>query len=482
MPEIKTNGHANQSDSDSQEQTHLHKRSGPFGWVPLAFAIAALVYFPVVMAGDSGWGPVRGIGGFSSIKAATVSQEQLPVANPFGVTIANDFGTPVDTNMTALVLVGSNGGGGNQYDMAEISGIPFTVDSQGNFRTAATGNEPLTLGPNLPALFGACCAAPFGFVADGFFNTAITTPGNNTQEVSIQTSAPYTVTFNDLGPGVHVSSFYDAVQGRFVASTYNLSTGRVQIYTREMGSSTWTPVNSVPCDSPFSNVHWWQITNTDGSKTFVMCRNGGPVELSRVDLTTGNLDWTVAVGSMPVLPSEFTYFHGDLTGELNLPGGGSGEGMAFLIPAATNSVGVVADVGTPAPPMITTSTTIPGQVSDRWSFKARGPIVTGRIRGPDGTGAQTMGFNFGDLSAPPTTLILDDDSNTPIFGGSPPDSVATTNDTLFVLPQRDTYIDATATNLTSTAVDTVTAFSTHENGTATEWSSFVGGTDSPEKP
>lgn len=474
MPDAQPRESENGSDTCSQNQSTVRGPTRSLGWVLVICAVGALVYFPAVLTGtQSPWqlhGKLSGANIDESTDFETNQWDQLPIGQSFAGTPAIDVQTTNSFGTADLhVLVGSSGTGGNVYQLATVEGIPSEIDAGGNLRLTITGGEAWMVKPELPPLDGACCAAPEGFVEGGLFHTALTTPGFNSHEVAILPDPPYTVTASSLGTGSRISTDVERLEKILVGSTYSTTSNVLQVYTRPP-SGNWNILTAVPCDSVFSNSHWGQVSNPNGSKTYVVCRNNGPVELTQIDLVSGLVDWTTQVDFLPTSPTGFTYQQADWPGPVKLPTGDSGDAVAFVSPSDTEvNVGLVAPVGGPNPPTFVQDVTLTGAVTDRQGFTAKGSMLTYYYPDPDGVGSITAVINCGNLSVPCTALTMEDNTRTPVWSAMPPNTYVGTNDTYWVVPDRAVVIEGSSSEVTISTIDTPFFYGNFESGDTSQY-------------
>jgi hypothetical protein len=473
----------------SETRTHKDPTSGrrpsPLGWTLVAGAIAALVYIPAVLTGEQDpWQEGSPLGPTPTETPVFVFEplDSIPVNGAFAGTVG--YGESSPTGVDLHVVIGANAGTGNTYRLATTEDVPAgygVVGSNPVVRLRIPAGSPFSVGPTIPPLNGACCAADQGIVDGGQFHTTLTTPGFNTQEALILLTGTNATSLVDFPGNPHLSSWLDLMaNGDLVASTYNTSAGEVQIFTRPV-VGTWTPLADVPMDSPITNSHWAQASDPDGGKVFIMGRDGGPVLIRQIDAATGNTDWSTQVDFQSTFPSAFRYFQVDWAGLVNLPGGGTGNGLAFLSPSDTElKGGIVAPVGGPSPPTYLQLLTFPGAVADRQAFSSDGGMIYVHYPDPDGSGVITSVINCNGLAGPCTHTTMEDDSRDIIWSGFASDSMLGQGGYFRVLFDRMVIVEGTGTNAVDVwAADLPQVIHNHESGEL-QWNNVVGGV--PEGP
>lgn len=482
MRDSKAIGTETGSETRAQHHPGSGKRPSPLGWTLVAGAIAALVYIPAVLTGaQDPWQQslVLGPGPTPTPEPVLDKMDDIPVDGPFAVTVGYEFVS--STSVDLHLLVGANDGTGNTYRLATGEDIPTVLLGTNVVRLFVPGDEPFIPLQTITVLNGSCCAADQGFVDNGIFHTILTTPGLNTQEALISVLSTNTASLVDFPGSSQLSAWLDMLTNAdLVASTYNTSTSQVQIFTRSP-SGAWTPLENVPMDSPFTNSHWGQASDPDGDKIFVIGRNNGPVQLTQVDAGTGNQDWTTQVDFQAAPPTGFRYFQIDWSGQVDLPGGGTGDAIAFFSPSDTEvDIGLVAPVGGPSPPNYLQIVTFPGSVTDRQAFSSDHGIIHLHFPDPDGTGVQTSVINCNGLAGPCTHKTYKDDSRDILWSGFAPDTMVVQGSVGTVIPDRRIIVEGTPSNVVSVwAGDLPQVVHNHESGEL-QWNNVVGGSE--ERP
>jgi len=439
-------------------------------------AIAALVYIPAVLTGEQG--ALQQVGHIQSTDQFPGDPwDVINVNGPFAVTPAWEaHSTNLSGTADLHLLIGANGGTSNAYQIATAEGIDLSLDETGIYHGAVGTNDAFVVGPPIFDLNGSCCAAYEGVVENGQLLTALTFPGSNTEEVAIPVDPPYTATSTNLGTGPRLSAWYENSKNRVVASTYNTSLNQVQVFARTPPGA-FMPVTAIGMDSVFANTHWGQASSPDAGKIFIVGRNGGPVNVTQIDTITGNQDWVHQIDFVPTSPSGFVYQQCCYAQGVDLPGGGSGDGLACVSPSDTEvDICLVAPVGGSSPPQYSQCVSFPGAVTDRQAFSCDGPIITYHRPDPDLTGVLTSVINCNGLEAPCTSITEEDNSRNIVFSAFPPDTLHVQGASFPLITDQTILLEGTGTN--SVNVQTIRlpmSFFNNETGDLSQYPVVVGG-------
>ena len=139
---------------------------------------------------------------------------------------------------------------------------------------------------------------------------------------------PFDVTVLPFPGGSQISVDLDIANSHFVASTYDITNGEVDLFTRPHGGA-WVSAGSFDSDSPMSDsVHWGMCAAAVGLGAYAAMANAAQASLLRVDLSTGVPVWSYDIGNIADPPNEFQYFGVNSVGVIELANGSSGEAVA----------------------------------------------------------------------------------------------------------------------------------------------------------
>lgn len=376
---------------------------------------------------------------------------------------------------TLETMVGYNAGAGNRYSRHSCGNIALIDRGEVEFGQPAA----LACDSNGPFgdLDGACCGPDDGFILDNVFSSAGTVTFSSS-EFQIPMGPPFDVTVLPFPGGSQISVDLDIANSHFVASTYDITNGEVDLFTRPHGGA-WVSAGSFDSDSPMSDsVHWGMCAAAVGLGAYAAMANAAQASLLRVDLSTGVPVWSYDIGNIADPPNEFQYFGVNSVGVIELANGSSGEAVAVYFGDENGlNICVAGPTDQATPPIYTRCQQFLGPLpGDRHDIDGDGKFVYYIGPDPGRGGTRVILLNCGDLGGECSSMVQTIDGFTPEFTAFAPETIIVDGHAKPVVWEQKIVIAGGGGEVHYYTIDLPFAFYNFETGTLDLWDNVVGGT------